>query len=77
MYPLIQTFINVHLAVYLIWRNDSTAKGAKKNTSPNVMRLQYIVIYSFTSVPIYTKLGAVLWLRPQKPRARVTEGMAR
>ena len=38
---LIEVFINGHLAMYLIWRRDSTAKGAKKNTSPNVMRLQY------------------------------------
>ena len=39
----IQTFINTHLAVYLNWRRDSTAKGAKKNTSPNVIHLQYSV----------------------------------
>ena len=32
--------INAHLAVYLIWPRDSTPKGAKKNTSPNVIRLQ-------------------------------------
>ena len=30
LYPLIQTFINGHLAVCLIWQRDSTAKGAKK-----------------------------------------------
>ena len=30
----------VHVALYFIWRRDSTAKGAKKNTSPNVIRLQ-------------------------------------
>ena len=41
LYPLIQTVINAYLAVYLIWRMDSTAKGAKKNTSPNVIRTQY------------------------------------
>ena len=28
--------------MYLIWRRDSTAKGAKKNTPSNVIRLQYI-----------------------------------
>ena len=38
LYPLIQTFKHAHLAVYLNWRRDSTAKGAKKNTSPNVIR---------------------------------------
>ena len=41
LYSSIQTFINAHLAVYLIWRRDSTAKDAKKNTSPNVICLQY------------------------------------
>ena len=39
----IQTLINDHLAVYLIWRRDSTAKGAQKNTSPNVICLQYYI----------------------------------
>ena len=39
--PFIETFVNAHLAVYLIWQRDSTAKGAKKNISPNVIRLQY------------------------------------
>ena len=28
--------------MYLIWWMDTTAKGAKKNTSPNVIHLQYI-----------------------------------
>ena len=28
--------MNAHLAMYLIWRMDTTAKGAKKNTSLNV-----------------------------------------
>ena len=28
--------------MYLIWRMDTTAKGAKENTSPNVIPLQYI-----------------------------------
>ena len=41
LYSLIQTFVNAHLAVYLIWLRESIAKGAKKNTSPNVIRLQY------------------------------------
>ena len=36
-YPL----INAHLAVYLIWQRNSTAKGTKKITSPNVICLQY------------------------------------
>ena len=27
--------------MYLLWRKDSTAKGAKKCTLPNVLRLQY------------------------------------
>ena len=27
--------------MYLIWRMNTTAKGAKKNTSPNVIHLQY------------------------------------
>ena len=30
---LIEVFINGHLAMYLIWRRDSTAKGAKKYTA--------------------------------------------
>ena len=30
--------------MYLIWRMDTTAKGAKKNTSPNVIHLQYTVL---------------------------------
>ena len=38
------TFINAHFAMYLIWRMDTTAKGAKKNTSPNVTHLQYMLI---------------------------------
>ena len=28
--------------MYLIWRMDTTAKGAKKNTSPNVIHLQCV-----------------------------------
>ena len=28
--------------MYLICRMNTTAKGAKKNTSPNVIHLQYI-----------------------------------
>ena len=28
--------------MYLVLRRESTAKGAKKNTAPNVIRLQYI-----------------------------------
>ena len=31
--------------MYLIWRMDTTAKGANKNTSPNEIHLQY-----FTSI---------------------------
>ena len=31
---------DAHLAMYLIWRMNTTAKGAKKNTSPNVIHLQ-------------------------------------
>ena len=27
--------------MYLIWRMNTTAKAAKKNTSPNVIHLQY------------------------------------
>ena len=27
--------------MYLIWQRDSTVKGAKQNTSPNAIRLQY------------------------------------
>ena len=40
LYPLIHTLIKAHLAVQLIWRRHSIAKGANKNTSPNVIRLQ-------------------------------------
>ena len=43
----IQTFINAHLAVYLIWRRNSTVKGAKKDTLPNVIRLQYSIWFFF------------------------------
>ena len=32
--------MDAHLVVYLIWRRDSTTERAKKNTSPNVIRLQ-------------------------------------
>ena len=41
LYPLIQTFINAYLAMYMILWGDSTTKGNKKNKSPNVIRLQY------------------------------------
>ena len=41
LYTHIQTFINAHLAVYLNWWRDSTTKGTKRNTSPNVICLQY------------------------------------
>ena len=34
-------FLNAHLAMFLIWQMDTTAKGAKKNTSLNVIHLQY------------------------------------
>ena len=58
--PLIQTFINAHLAVYLIWQKVSSAKGAKKNTSPNVIFLQYLihanVVSSFMVVNLYWKV---------------------
>ena len=40
---IITTFINAHFAVVLIWRKESKSKGAEKNTSPNVARLQYSV----------------------------------
>ena len=39
------TLINAYLAMYLIWRMDTTAKGAKKNTSPNVIHLQYFCLF--------------------------------
>ena len=42
LYPLIQSFINAHLSVFLIWRSDPTAKSAKTNTSPNVICFQYL-----------------------------------
>ena len=32
----------IPLAMYLIWRMDTTAKGSKKNTLPNVIHLQYM-----------------------------------
>ena len=40
---IIPTFIKAHFAVVLIWRKESKSKGAEKNTSPNVTRLQYSV----------------------------------
>ena len=42
--PFIYTFINAHLAMYLILRRNMSAKGTKKITSPNVIRLQYVYI---------------------------------
>ena len=47
---IIQTFISAHLAVYLIWWRDSSTKGVKKNTSPNVIRLQYFITGPILSV---------------------------
>ena len=38
---LVHTPINVHLPMYLIWRMDTTAKGAKKNTSQYVVHTEY------------------------------------
>ena len=34
--PLVHIFINAHLAIFLIWLKDTTAKGAK-----NAKYLQY------------------------------------
>ena len=34
--------------MYLIWRGEATAKGAKKITPPNVVRLQYFVVCCIT-----------------------------
>ena len=46
LYPLINALINAHLAMYSIWRRDSTAKGVKKKyiADFNVIRLQYFMI---------------------------------
>ena len=49
--------MNTHLAVYLIWQGDST-KGAKKNTSPNVIQLQYIID---NSVAVNVSVTAVIF----------------
>ena len=40
---IIPTFINARFAMVFIWRKESKSKGAEKNTSPNVTRLQYSV----------------------------------
>ena len=29
--------------MYLIWRMNTTANGPKKNTSPNIIHLQYVI----------------------------------
>ena len=31
--------------MYLIWRMDAKAKGAKMNTSPNIIHLQYFPLF--------------------------------
>ena len=36
-------FLKAHLAMYMIWRMNTTAKGSKKNTSPNAIHLQYML----------------------------------
>ena len=33
--------INANLSMYSIWHSDTTAKGTKKKTSPNIISLQY------------------------------------
>ena len=42
--------------MYLIWRMDTTAKGAKKNTSPNVIHFQYLKFCSFSLFCYYMYL---------------------
>ena len=47
---ILMNFINAHIAMYLIWQMDTTPKGSKKNTSPNVIHLQYhYIIKQFCS----------------------------
>ena len=46
------TFISTHLVLYLIWWMDMTAKGAKKNTLPNVIHLQYLFLKGPLAVSI-------------------------
>ena len=55
LYLLIQTFINAHLAVYLTWRSDLTAKGARKNTSPKVIRLQFF-FFLFSRILLFLQV---------------------
>ena len=61
---LIQAFINAHLAVYLIWRMASTAKGAKMNTSQNVIHLQLpISMISFRHyLSIKGNIQFIIWI---------------
>ena len=57
--------------MYLIWRVDTTAKGAKKNTSPNVIHLQYhikmrlipviSVFFGFINWPIIDMISCPPW----------------
>ena len=53
--------------MYLIWRMDTTAKGAKKNTSPNVIHLQYVSSKYFLRLNIINKkhIDASIRERPQ------------
>ena len=58
--------------MYLIWRRDATAKGAKKNTSSNVICLQYILCNKINQIisRIYVfdkfELLASFWLQAKK-----------
>ena len=40
--------------MYMIWQMDTTAKGAKKNTSPNVIHLQYVAFLTSLSRIFHT-----------------------
>ena len=44
--------------MYLIWRMDTTAKGAKKNTLPNVIHLQYFLL-KITKLIFKNKKGTI------------------
>ena len=60
--------------MYLIWRMDTTAKGAKKNTSPNIIHLQYCTMMTFISIIIrYTPLQKHTMLYLKGPDIHTTK----
>ena len=46
--------------MYLIWRMDTTAKGAKKNTSPNVIHSQYFCFIRLSAIGFIPYLNILI-----------------